>query len=414
LLFAVYCLQWLRYFEIGSKELHSNDSPDLLRAEEQISTRSDSRGDPVRVSIAMTTFNGATHLQEQLDSLAGQHFLPTELIVGDDGSTDGTVGILERFRREAPFPVVIHSNAIRLGYRANFMKVACLCTGDLISFCDQDDIWLPNNLDRVVRSFADPDVLLTFHNARVVDGQRRLISPLYAEPPSALISPRLALPPWMSSYGFTQTFRANLLPAAALWGQMKDHYYPDEVMGHDLFFFLIASAIGKVCYIDEELTEYRLHGGNTVGSGKRTKPGLLERWRYRFEDRSKTYGYLARVAPIDAELFSYLSEMESFPMHLRQRSIEAAVAWRELGPIYSDRARVCSARLIDRLVAFVHLCRKGVYSEASFWTFGSKAMIKDLVLGVALAPLVLRFGRASSRHDRSCRRGRDHPLQSNM
>jgi glycosyltransferase involved in cell wall biosynthesis len=365
----------------------------------------------LKVSIALTTYNGASYLQEQLDSLAGQHFLPTELIVGDDGSTDGTIGILERFRREAPFPVVIHSNPIRLGYRANFMKVARLCTGDLVSFCDQDDVWLPNNLDQVVRSFADPDVLLTFHNARVVDDQRRPISPLYAEPPAPLISPRLALPPWMFSYGFTQTFRADLLPAAALWGQMKDHYHPDEAMGHDLFFFLIASAVGKICYIDKELTEYRLHGGNTVGTGKRTKPGLVERWRYRFEDRSETYGYLARVATIDAELFLHLSKMEAFPKHLRQRSVDAATAWKELGPIYSDRARVCSAHLVDRLVAFSRLYHQGGYSEASFWTFGSKAMIKDFVLGVGLAPLVRRFGRTSSRDDRSCRRGRDRLLQ---
>jgi glycosyltransferase involved in cell wall biosynthesis len=366
------------------------------------------------VSIAMTTYNGATYLQEQLDSLAGQHFLPTELIVGDDGSTDDTIGILERFRRVAPFPVVVHCNSIRLGFRANFMKIARLCAGDLISFCDQDDIWLPNNLDRVVRSFDDPDVLLTFHNACVVDGQRRVISPLYAEPPSEFVSPRLSLPPWMSSYGFTQTFRADLLPAAALWGRMKDHYYPDESMGHDLFFFLIASAIGKVCYIKDELTEYRLHGGNTIGTGKRTKPGVIERWRYRLEDRSETYGYLARVAPIDAELFSLLSKMEAFPKHLRQRSAEAAVAWKELGPTYSDRAQVYSSRLVGRLVAFAHLYRKGRYSEASFWTFGSKAMIKDLVLGVLLAPLVRRFGLISSRDDRSCRRGRNRLLESNV
>jgi hypothetical protein len=183
---------------------------------------------------------------------------------------------------------------------------------------------------------------------------------------------------------------------------------------NDLFFFLIASAVGKICYIEDELTEYRLHGGNTIGTGKRTRPGLVERWFYRFEDRSVTYRYLSRVAPIDAELFSNLSKMEAFPEHLRQRSTEAAVAWKELGPIYSDRAQVYSARFFGRLVAFAHLYRKGSYSEASFWTFGSKAMIKDLVLGVVLAPLVRRFGRASSRDDRSCRRGRGRLLQSNV
>ena len=52
--------------------------------------------DPVNdlsVSIAMTTFNGAIHLREQLDSLAAQRLLPAELVIGDDGSTDDTLAI---------------------------------------------------------------------------------------------------------------------------------------------------------------------------------------------------------------------------------------------------------------------------------------------------------------------------------
>src|ERR1700688_105357 len=121
---------------------------------------------PMSVSIAMTTYNGAIHLQEQLDSLAGQRQLPAELVIGDDGSTDDTFEILERFARTAPFPVHIHRNPERLGYRVNFLNVARRCTSQLISFCDQDDIWSAENLARVVPCFADSDVLLTFHNSR--------------------------------------------------------------------------------------------------------------------------------------------------------------------------------------------------------------------------------------------------------
>jgi glycosyltransferase involved in cell wall biosynthesis len=72
------------------------------------------------ISIAMTTFNGATYLEEQLDSLLGQQHLPAELVVGDDGSEDETLSILERFARKAPFPILVHRNPSRLGFRANF------------------------------------------------------------------------------------------------------------------------------------------------------------------------------------------------------------------------------------------------------------------------------------------------------
>ena len=57
-----------------------------------------------RVSIAMTTYNGARYLAEQLDSFAAQTRLPDQLVVGDDGSTDATAAILADFAASAPFP----------------------------------------------------------------------------------------------------------------------------------------------------------------------------------------------------------------------------------------------------------------------------------------------------------------------
>jgi len=359
----------------------------------------------VSISIAMTTYNGAAHLSEQLDSLAAQHLRPAELVIGDDGSTDGTLEILENFAKSAPFPVRIHRNPERLGYRLNFLATANRCTSALISFADQDDIWLPENLSRVVPCFDDPEVLLVFHNSTIVDAQRHPISPFYAVAWPA-VTPRLTLSPWLFSYGFTQTFRAELLPAAALFSATQDHLHPGEMMGHDLFFFFLAASLGSVCYIHEELTEYRLHDGNTFGSGKRTQPGFLDRWRYRLEDRSGVYGHFAEVASTDAELLSQLSYLQTLSPPLRQRAAEAAIAWRELASLYGDRAKLCADAFCGRVAAFARLYRRGAYGETAFWTFGRKAMVKDLALGMFLAPLVKRFGRAASRGDPACRRGR--------
>src|SRR5690348_8403095 len=93
------------------------------------------------ISVAMATYNGARYIREQLDDLAAQTRLPAEVVVCDDESSDGTVAILEHFAASAPFPVHIHRNSERLGYRANFMKCASLCSSDLVAFCDQDDRW---------------------------------------------------------------------------------------------------------------------------------------------------------------------------------------------------------------------------------------------------------------------------------
>ena len=131
------------------------------------------------ISIAMATYNGAKFIREQLDSLAAQTVLPCELVVTDDGSTDKTLDIIADFLVRAPFPVHIHRNAQRLNYRANFMQCANRCSGDLIAFCDQDDIWDQDKLATLVDHFDNAAEDLIFHDFRVVDANG---NPVIAEP----------------------------------------------------------------------------------------------------------------------------------------------------------------------------------------------------------------------------------------
>ena len=123
----------------------------------------------------MTTFNGARYLGEQLNSLSCQTVKPLELVVCDDGSTDETVAILQSFSALAPFTVRMFQNAERLGYKQNFIKAASLCTGSLIAFCDQDDIWNDDKLYVVSKYFSQSDDLLVAHDYCVFfdDGPNR-------------------------------------------------------------------------------------------------------------------------------------------------------------------------------------------------------------------------------------------------
>jgi glycosyltransferase involved in cell wall biosynthesis len=92
------------------------------------------------LSVAMATCNGEKFLEDQLFSIARQIRLPDEMVIGDDGSTDGTMAILERFARNSPFPVCVYRNRVSLGFGDKFIKAASLCQGDLIAFSDQDGV----------------------------------------------------------------------------------------------------------------------------------------------------------------------------------------------------------------------------------------------------------------------------------
>jgi glycosyltransferase involved in cell wall biosynthesis len=124
----------------------------------------------MKTSIAMATFNGAKYLQEQLDSFLAQTRLPDELIVCDDGSDDDTLAILRAFQKTAPFHVEISENQTILGCTKNFEKAASLCTGDLIFFSDQDDVWFKNKLEVMIQFMENhPQVMVAVNDAEIVD-----------------------------------------------------------------------------------------------------------------------------------------------------------------------------------------------------------------------------------------------------
>ena len=102
------------------------------------------------ISVAMCTYNGDKYLWEQLQSIASQTRFPHELVICDDRFTDSTTDIIRDFTGSAPFPVRLHINPANLGAAAkgitrNFEQASRLCTGDLIAFCDQDDVGTRRN-----------------------------------------------------------------------------------------------------------------------------------------------------------------------------------------------------------------------------------------------------------------------------
>jgi glycosyltransferase involved in cell wall biosynthesis len=211
------------------------------------------------ISIAMATYNGANFIGAQLDSLAAQTFLPYELVVTDDGSTDETLDIIAVFSKTAPFPVHVHMNAQRLNYRANFMQCANRCSGDLIAFCDQDDIWDRDKLATVVENFDDADVDLVFHDFRLVDADG---TPLTSSVPELFPS---SLDQWSVIRGLTLAFRRTLLKYSDLWRLSADQLSPGECLAHDQWFVFLAYSFNSIRHLPRPLLSYRLHSANLYG-----------------------------------------------------------------------------------------------------------------------------------------------------
>lgn len=104
-----------------------------------------------KISVAMATYNGEKFIEEQLQSILDQTVQVDEVIICDDRSTDNTGEVIERFihenKLEDRFSFFV--NEKNLGYASNFVNALRKTTGDYIFFCDQDDIWVKDRVEKM-------------------------------------------------------------------------------------------------------------------------------------------------------------------------------------------------------------------------------------------------------------------------
>ena len=204
----------------------------------------------LKISIAMTTFNGAKYILEQLESFAWQTRLPDELIVTDDGSTDNTVQILEEFALKSPFEVRIYRNEVNLGYARNFDRALSLCTGDLIFLSDQDDVWFDDKIEVVVAVAINfSDALLFINDAELALED---CSPLGLTQFSQILA--LGLSESEFTMGCCMALRKELLRLVLPVSEMSD--------SNDAWINKISCLIESRYVIKKTLQYYRRHCGN--------------------------------------------------------------------------------------------------------------------------------------------------------
>ncbi len=179
--------------------------------------------DKQRLSIAMCTYNGAKYIQEQLDSIAAQSRLPDELVVCDDRSSDNTIEIVKSFGSKVPFPVRLYLNEENLGIIKNFEKAISLCTGNIIALSDQDDVWKPNKIEKILTAFAENlGAGYVFSNAELVNES---LMPLG----SSLWESLGIEDNFLEEYSQDTQVRI-LLKQSVTWGQLWHLNHPDRIL----------------------------------------------------------------------------------------------------------------------------------------------------------------------------------------
>lgn len=132
-------------------------------------------------SVAMATYNGALYIEKQLMSIFEQSTPVDEVIISDDGSSDGTLEIVEDFISNHNLGErwrLIHNE--KHGVRGNFYNAIRNCTGDVVFLCDQDDVWKGQKVEEICQFFdACPSALCVDTSFVYVDKNGKQIDKTY-------------------------------------------------------------------------------------------------------------------------------------------------------------------------------------------------------------------------------------------
>ena len=119
----------------------------------------------------MASYNGMPYIKEQTESILSQIGADDELVISDNGSTDGTAGFLEERALADPRIRLFRFDGAK-GVVPNFENALRQCRGTILFLSDQDDVWLPGHIDRMASLFEEDSGLMAVQaNAEWIDGE---------------------------------------------------------------------------------------------------------------------------------------------------------------------------------------------------------------------------------------------------
>jgi rhamnosyltransferase len=217
------------------------------------------------VLVLLATYDGAAHLEEQLDSILGQDGVEVRVLVSDDGSKDGTVELLARIAAADSRVELLPATTPTGRSAANFYRLvrdAHPRDGELVAFADQDDVWVAHKLSTQIE-------LLSQHGAEVVSGSVLAFDERGREHLVRKDYPQRYLDWLTESPGPGCTFLMTQDFLALARRVLSDVPAAVDADFHDSLLYAIGRSAGRTWHIGgEPLVRYRQHATNVLGANQ--------------------------------------------------------------------------------------------------------------------------------------------------
>lgn len=214
------------------------------------------------ISVCLATYNGEKYIREQLDSILCQLSDTDEVIISDDGSTDDTINVINSYNDNRIKQFI---NQGRHGYVTNFENAFTHANGDYIILSDQDDIWLPSKVEKVMDALLTYDLVM--HDANIVDGSGKKLGKTFYSIIKHHKNSFIAN--WLRPrfLGCCMAFKSNVLKSAL----------PMTSLDHDYWIGMFALYKFKVKFLDDALINYRRHGNNVSSTSEKNTNSLYHK-----------------------------------------------------------------------------------------------------------------------------------------
>lgn len=261
------------------------------------------------VAVVLSTYNGVRYLPEFLASLAAQHRRPDRIVLRDDGSSDASPALVERWA-EGEGIALQRVTGAPMGPAGSFLAaLAASHPADVTLLADQDDVWLPEKIARAVERLQGRETIPALYASRlrIVDATLRPMRD--SERPSNLSFASAACESVLT--GCTMALNRPLVDLVRKGPGV-------HVQMHDWWLYMLASATGAVEFDDRPLILYRQHDANVLGSGSKGWRALAERAR-----RFRTGASVSRGDQLAQLLDGYASHLSPDARRLVQLLVQA-------------------------------------------------------------------------------------------
>jgi glycosyltransferase involved in cell wall biosynthesis len=230
-----------------------------------------------KVSVVMLVLNGRRFIREAIESIVAQTYRNLELVVVDDGSTDGTGDIVKLFMSRIDIRYVRHSENRGIAFSVN--DGIRNTTGDMISFLDHDDLWFPNFVETQIRYLEEhPDVGMVHSDFRTIDAEGKILE-------ESMCRCRNIMEP--SGHIFRDLFMRNRICANTVMIRRecltRCGGFDERLRWGDYHLWMRISRHYKIDFVPEVLTCYRQHATQSTRSDPDDEPVPLQALRYIIE-----------------------------------------------------------------------------------------------------------------------------------